>query len=138
MAGSAIVLFGQLSLNNTDVSDDVTSFTISGARNEVAVGATLGNKVSYVKPGSESWEIEISFRQSEGLTSAHKILYNAMLTDDATVTFSGSLEDDINSDNFYGTMTVTSWDTGGAADSLAESSHTYKLTARPVRTVGGS
>ncbi|MEY2580523.1 MAG: hypothetical protein QOE09_372 [Ilumatobacteraceae bacterium] len=134
----ALVLFGQLSLAGVDVSDEVTSFTLMASRNEVAVPASLGNKVEYVKAGSEKWQIEIAYRQSEATNSVSKIFYDALLTEAATVNFSGSITDDTDSDNFYGTFVVSGLSHGGAADSLAEDSQTFTLTARPVRTAGGS
>lgn len=130
------VLFGSLELDGVDVSDDVVTAQLTLERTSVEVPPSLGRRVAYAKAGGESWNLEITYRQSEIPQTVAEIIKAAAQTSDALVDFKLTLGEDEDTDNWYGTVTVFGFGAGGTADSLLEDTQTLRLVDRPVRTSG--
>lgn len=129
-----------LTIGSVNVSEQITSFALTGTRNIIDVPATFGNRVIGAKAGSEQWSITLNYMQGDGsdlLDTLSEIFTETFFnTGDATVDFSGSVSAEVGSDIWYGEMVVSEVTHGGDAETLGMHSVTFRLTGRPSRTLG--
>lgn len=132
---SEIQLTGSLTINSVDVSSSVSSFVIRRERSAVTVPACLGNITEYEAAGALKESIEINFFSSHAATSFWADLYDAIDTDTAELSFSGTLDAGaVGTDNpsFTGTLVVLGVDTGGTVGALREQSQTFPITSAGI------
>lgn len=132
---SEIQLTGSLTINSVDVAANVSSFVIKRQRNAVTVPATLGELREYQKAGALTEMIEINFFSDMAATSFWADLYDAIDTDSAELTFSGTLNAGavgVDNPSFSGSFVVMGVDTGASVGALREQSQTYPITVAGI------
>ena len=134
MAG--ITLTGNLSINGEDVSEQVSSFTISGSRDQIEIPPTFGARKSF-KAGPDMYELTIDYLQGSDVTDLSMVFFDALADVDGTIDFSGTpySDDPAGASNpvFSGTAVVTSAALGGDAESVGTDSVTFPCTDRPAK-----
>ena len=132
---SDIQLKGNLTLGATDVAAYVSSMVIRRTRNSVTRPATLGNIRETEAAGALKETLTITFHSSVAAASIWAELYDAIDTDDAELTFTGTLEEGAaGADNpeFSGTVVILGVDTGADVTSLRQQTQTYPITAAGI------
>lgn len=135
MAFAPLILKGNLEINGTDVSAQVTSFTIKGKRDEVRIPATFGSR-STVAGGDDQYEVEIAYLQDVDATAISEIFWAALADSAGTVTFSGTMRTGaISATNpaYEGTALVTGVGKGGGVNTVGVDTQTFPLTDRPTK-----
>ena len=134
MAG--ITLTGNLAINGEDVSEQVSSFTISGSRDQIEIPPTFGARKSF-KAGPDMYELTIDYLQGSDVTDLSMVFFDALADVDGTIDFSGTpySDDPAGASNpvFSGTAVVTSAALGGDAESVGTDSVTFPCTDRPAK-----
>ena len=134
MAG--ITLTGNLAINGNDVSEQVSSFTISGSRDQVEIPPTFGSRKSF-KAGPDMYELTMDYLQGADVTDLSMVFFDALADVDGTIEFSGTpySDDPAGEGNpvFSGTCVVTSAALGGDAESVGTDSVTFPCTDRPAK-----
>lgn len=137
MAFAPLLLTQGLTIDSVDVSDQVFGFKVIGSRESIPVRKTFGQRAS-VRPGSDTYEVEIMFLQDVDATALSRIFWDALADADGTVVLTGKLRSGaISADNPEWTMTalVTGSEFGGEVDTVGETSLTFPLLDRPTQDV---
>jgi hypothetical protein len=140
---AVLVLKGNLKLgadssSETDVSDEILSFTISAERDLVTVPPTLATpKVS--RAGTTEYFVEIGYLSTDDdTTSVFQQMWTALGSAAGTMYFEGSFTDAVVSATnplWSGTFVVVGAGVGGDAEGLSQFSARHPLTAAPTRAV---
>lgn len=124
-------LEGTILLGGVDYSDEITSLLITRRRNLVARPATFGNSRETQKAGTLTEELTINFINGTAAALVWAELWDAIDTDSAELTFSGTLTDAaIGADNpaFTGTCIVTGVSVGGQVGQYNQQTWTFPIT----------
>jgi len=134
MAG--ITLTGNLAINGEDVSDQVSSFTISGTRDQIEIAPTFGSRKSF-KAGPDMYELTLDYLQGSDVAALSMVFFDALADKDGTIEWSGTpfSDDPAGADNpvYSGTAVVTSAALGGDAETVGTDSVTFPCTDRPTK-----
>lgn len=136
MAFAPLILRGNLEINGTDVSDQVTSFTIRGARDTIDIPATFGTPKSFAG-GDDTYEVEIQYLPDVDTTALTQIFWTALSDDDGTITFGGTMRFGATSatnPRWTGTALVTAVGIGGQVNTVATDSVTFPCVDRPTQS----
>ena len=136
MAFAPLILRGNLKVNTTDVSDQVTSFTFMGQRATIDIPQTFGAKSSFAAAG-DSYSVEIAYLQDTDSSALTMIFWDALASVTGEVTVAGSFESGIvgaSNPLFTGTAIVTGAGIGGAVNTVGQQTFTFPLKAVPVKT----
>lgn len=136
MAYDPIILRGNLKVNGTDVSEQVTQFVFRGTRDTIDVPATFGRRASF-SAGSDKYSVTIDFLQDQDATALSVIFWDALADADGEITVAGSFEDGIVAPAnplYTATAVVNAAGMGGVVNTVATDSVTFPLTDRPVKS----
>lgn len=137
MAFAPLILKGNLEIDGTDVSEQVTGFTFRGARDEVEIPATLGTR-STVKGGNDKYEVQIDYLIDNDAAALTQIFWAALADADGTVLVAGTLRTGaISASNpeWEATVLVTGAGLGGDVNAVGVDSQTYPCLDRPTQNV---
>ena len=136
MAFAPLVLYGTLTIDGTDVSEQVKSFRFFGDRETVEIPAAFGTDYSYAA-GPARWGVEVEYMSDTDATAVTQLFWTAMLTDTATVTLTGTVrEGAVSATNpkWTGVAVVSTWGLGGSNGELGLESATFQLIAQPTQS----
>lgn len=128
---SEIQLKGALTIGGVNVGDQCSSFIIRTERNSVTVPANLSNIRETEKAGSKKLSLQINFWSTMAAADFWAELWDAIDTDDATLAFTGKMNDAaLSADNpeYSGNIVVLAVETGGEVGALRAQSQTYPIT----------
>lgn len=136
MAFSPLILKGNLTIDSTDVSDQVTSFTFNGERDQVNIPATFGQRSSFLA-GNDTYTVDIAYLQDQDDAALSTIFWDALADADGTIEVAGSFETGaVSASNplFTATAVVTGAGMGGDVNAVGVDSQTFPLQDRPVKS----
>lgn len=137
MAFAPLILKGNLEINGTDVSDQVTAFKFMGVRAEVEIPATFGTRQS-VGPGNDTYQVQIDYLADVDAAALTQIFWTAIADGEGTVEVSGTFRDEVVSATnplWVGTALVTGAGIGGDVNTVAVDSQTFPLLDRPTQDI---
>lgn len=137
MAFAPLILKGNLEVNGTDVSDQVTQFKFMGARSQIDIPETFGLRASFAA-GSDTYQVQIDFLQDTDATALTQILWTALADDEGTIEVAGTMRAGVVSatnPQWTATAVVTSVGVGGEVNTVGVDSVTLPLTDRPTQVV---
>lgn len=135
MAFAPLILKGNLSVDGSDVDDQVTSFKFMGERDQVTVPATFGARSSS-KAGNDTYTVEIAYLQDQDSAALTQVFWDALADGDGTVTIVGSFESgavSASNPSYTATAVVTEVGMGGAVNEVGQDTVTFPLTDRPTK-----
>lgn len=134
MAFAPLILTGNLEINGTDVSEQVTQFKFAAARAEVEIPQTFGTRQS-VAGGADTYEVMIDYLADVDATSLTQIFWAAIADVDGTVEVAGTFRPGVVSatnPRWVGIALVTAAGLGGEVSTVAVDSQTFPLLDRPT------
>lgn len=134
MAFAPIVMTGNLEINGTDVSAQVMSFAVSGARDSIEIPATLATKKTF-RAGNDTYTVTINYLPDVDATAVAMVLWAALDDTDGTIAFGGTLRPGAASatnPRITGEAVVTGLSIGGEVNTVVTDSQTFPCTARPT------
>lgn len=134
MAFAPLILKGNLKINDTDVSEQVTAFKFMGVRAEVEIPATFGTRQS-VAGGNDTYQAQVDYLSDLDAEALTQIFWEALADDTGTVELSGTFRaGPISATNpeWIGTALVTGSGVGGDVNTVAVDSQTFPLLDRPT------
>lgn len=137
MAFAPLILTGNLEINGTDVSDQVTSFMFKAARDQIEIPATFGQRKSF-RAGNDSYEVDIDYLTDVDATALTQIFWTAIADADGTVEIAGTMRPGVVSatnPQWTATAVVTGAGIGGEVNTVGTDSQTFPLTDRPTQVV---
>lgn len=135
MAFAPLVVSGALTIDGSDVSEQVKSFRFFGNRVEVPIPAVFHSDVSYAA-GPASWFVEIEYISDTDSTALTQVLWTAITTSPHTITVSGTVRPgavSASNPRWHGTAVVSGWGLGGGVYELGTESVTFPMTAAPTQ-----
>ena len=135
MPFAPLILKGNLEINGTDVSAQVTSFKFTAERATIEKPATFGSRKSFAG-GEDTYAVEIEYLQDVSADSLSMIFWTAVAAEPGTITVSGTLRDAaVSADNptFEATALVTGSGLGGQVNEYGVDSQTFPLLDRPTQ-----
>lgn len=138
MAFAPLILRGNLKINDTDVSEQVTAFKFTGSRDTIDIPATFGARKSFAG-GDDTYQVEISYLSDTDAEALTSVFWEALADDEGTVEVSGTMRpgDPSPSNPMWAAYAlVTGVGIGGDVNSVGVDSQTFPLLDRPELVTG--
>ena len=135
MAFAPLILTGNLSIDGTDVSDQITAFTFSAMRDQVEIPATFGVRKSYAA-GNDSYEVTIDYLSDVDATAVTQLLWTAIADAEGTIAVAGTFRPgavSATNPEWTATAVVTGVGIGGTVNDVGIDSQTFPLVDRPTQ-----
>lgn len=135
MAFAPLILKGNLEIDGVDVSDQVTQFKFMGARSQVDIPATFGQRASFAA-GNDTYQVQIDYLSDTDATALSQIFWTAIADSEGTVEVSGTFrEGAVSATNpqWVGTAVVLGVGIGGEVNTVGVDSQTFPLQDRPTQ-----
>lgn len=135
MAFAPLILTGNLEIDSVDVSDQVTQFKFSAARDQIDIPQTFGLRASFAA-GSDTYEVEIEYLSDVDSTALTQIFWTAIADADGTVEVAGTFRPgavSATNPQWTATAVVTGVGIGGGVNTVGMDSQTFPLTDRPTQ-----
>lgn len=140
MAFAPLILTGNQKINGVDVSDQVISFRVVGARAQTNIPATYGERASFAG-GDDTYTVEIEYLSDTDATALTQIFWTAIAATPGTITFEGSMRSGaVSASNpaWTGTALVTAVGIGGTVKGVGRESVTFPCLDRPTQITSPS
>ena len=135
MAFAPLILTGNLEIDGTDVSEQVTAFTFRGTRDQIEIPSTFGARMSFAA-GDDQYEVEIEYLSDTDATALSQIFWTALADATGTVSVAGTFRPgavSATNPQWTATAVVTAVGIGGTVNNVGTDSVTFPLTDRPTQ-----
>ncbi len=136
MSITPLILRGQLKVGGTDVSDEVTEFTIHGVADTIVVPSTLQSDTRNLG-GAAEYSITIGYLAVDGSGGVlFPALWAALTNGTKELAFEGYMHAStgvsVINPKWTGTFIISTLELGGDVNTLSAASATFPLTGAPV------
>ena len=131
-----IIVTENLTVDSTDMTEQVMSLKFTGQAETVTIPATFGQRSS-VRKGNDSYSVEVTFLQDYGTDALTSLIWEELADSDGEMVFAGSFESgSISASNplYTATAIVTEGELGGAVNEVGQTTVTFPLKDRPTKS----